>query len=66
MWGTTASNLGKMVTKFDAQLAAFYNSLAIAEDFLKSHHQGPIYIFNSTKATIPKFADARPGPNQHN
>jgi hypothetical protein len=51
--------------KFDAQLAAFRPALALTEDFLKSHqHHGPIYIFNSTKATVLKFADTKSGPDQ--
>jgi len=65
MWGSTAIGLGESITKFDAQLAAFQPALALIEEFLKDRqHQGPIYIFNNIKATIPKFADTRPGPYQ--
>jgi hypothetical protein len=64
-WGHAAINLGESVTKYDTQLAAFHPTLALAEDFLKEHQpQGPVYLVNSAKSTIPKFADTRPGPNQ--
>jgi hypothetical protein len=55
----------ELITKFDAQVAAFRPALALTDDYLKSHqHEGPIYIFNSTKATVSKYADTRPGPDQ--
>jgi hypothetical protein len=65
LWGSTSINLGESVTKSDAQLAAFRPALALADDYLKSHqHEGSVFIFNSTKATVPRYADARTGPDQ--
>ena len=67
LWGSASINLGESVTKFDTQLAAFRLALALTDDYLKSHqHEGPIFIFNSTKATVAKYADTRPGPDQPN
>jgi hypothetical protein len=65
LWGSVSVNLGETVTKFDAQLAAFRPALALTDDYLKSHqHGGPIYVLNGTKATVAKYADTRPGPDQ--
>ena len=65
-WRSTAIGLGESVTKFDAQLVAFRPALILAEEFLESHqqYQGAIYIMNNIKATVPKFADSRLGPDQ--
>ena len=53
------------VTKFDAQMAAFRPALALIEYLLKNqYYQGPIIVLGNTKATVPKFMDTRPGPDQ--
>jgi hypothetical protein len=65
IWGSTSINLRESVTKFNAQLAAFRPTLALVDNYLKSYpYEGPVYIFNSTKATVSKYADTRPGPDQ--
>jgi hypothetical protein len=64
-WATTSINLGESVTKFDAQMAAFRPALALIEYLLKNqYYQGPMIVLSNTKATVPKFMDTRPGPDQ--
>jgi hypothetical protein len=62
---TSKATLGESVTKFDAQYYAFFPAIVLLNNYLKEHHHaGLIYIINSAKATIQRYSDTRPGPNQ--
>ena len=64
-WGLSMTCLGKTVTKFNSQLAAFQPALSLMELFLKiNNHHGHILILNDTKAMVSKITDTRPGPDQ--
>ena len=64
VWGATAICLGKTVTKFNAQLAAFQPALALTNLFLwESNYTREVLILNNMKVAVPKAVDTRPGPD---